>query len=94
MRLQSRCGGFETGKDKEIMAKQKQQQPERSVLVTIRSPAKTARFDTWRYWEIVAELQMMHTERADAVEAANWCLRAKPGSSLTVGEIRMEVTDG
>ena len=62
------------------MAKQKQQQPERSVLVTIRSPAKTVRFDTWRYWEIVAELQMMHTERADAVEAANWCLRAKPGN--------------
>lgn len=78
MRLQSRCGGFEAGKDEEIMAKQKQQ-TERSVLVTIRSPAKTVRFDTWRYWEIVAELQMMHTDRADAVEAANWCLRAKPG---------------
>ena len=76
------------------MAKQKQQQPERSVLVTIRSPAKTVRFDTWRYWEIVAELQMLHIDRADAVEAANWCLRAKAGDSLTVGEIRMEVTDG
>ena len=37
------------------------------------------RFDTWRYWEIVAELQMIHTDRAEAVEAANWCLRAKPG---------------
>lgn len=61
------------------MAKQKQQ-TERSVLVTIRSPAKTMRFDTWRYWEIVAELQMLHTERADAIEAANWCLRAKPGN--------------
>ena len=60
------------------MAKQKQQ-TERSALVTIRSPAKTVRFDTWRYWEIVAELQMIHTDRADAVEAANWCLRAKPG---------------
>ncbi len=60
------------------MAKQKQQ-TERSVLVTIRSPGKTVRFDAWRYWEIVSELQMMHTERADAVEAANWCLRAKPG---------------
>jgi hypothetical protein len=55
------------------------QTTERSVLVTIRSPAKTVRFDTWRYWEIVAELQMIHTERAEAVEAANWCLRAKPG---------------
>lgn len=73
------------------MAKQKQQ-PERSVLVIIRSPAKTVHFDTWRYWEIVAELQMLHTERADAIEAANWCLRAKPGDRRElVNGIVMEV---
>lgn len=76
------------------MAKQKQQQPERSAIVTIRSPAKTVRFDTWRYWEIVAELQMIHTDRADAVEAANWCLRAKPGDRRELANrIVLEVGD-
>ena len=75
------------------MAKRKQQ-TERSGLVTIRSSAKTVRFDTWRYWEIVAELQMMHTERADAVEAANWCLRAKPGDKRELANgIVLEVSE-
>lgn len=76
------------------MAKQKQQ-TERSVLVTIRSPAKTVRFDIWRYWEIVAELQMIHTDRADAVRAANWCLRVKPGDRRELANgIVLEVGDG
>lgn len=62
------------------MAK-KEPVPERKVVVTIRSAdkRKPVTLDTWRYWEIVGELRWMGADYPQAVDAAKWCQRAKPG---------------
>ena len=53
---------------------------ERKVYVTIRSQRKPVRLETWRYWEIVGEMQFQGADRFEAYEAARWCGRtAKPG---------------
>ena len=51
------------------------------------------KLESWRYWEIVGELQWLGVERFDAYDAAKWTIRANPGETLTVGEIRLEVTE-
>ncbi len=58
---------------------QKQQEQKPQLYVTISSDGKTARFETWRYWEIVGELQFMGADRFDAIEAAKWAARAQAG---------------
>ena len=72
-------------------------EPERKVLVTIRSPAirKPVLFDTWRYWEIVGELIFMHAKRQDAYDAARWCGReARHGDRMEIApDISLEVSE-
>ena len=66
--------------------------PERKVLVTIRSPGvkKPSIFETDRYWEIVSELTWRKAERLDAYDAAKWCDRtAKPGDRK---ELKPDIT--
>lgn len=76
------------------MAK-KEPAPERKACVIIRSAdkKKPVVLDTWRYWEIVGALQWMGADRQTAYDAAKWAMKAKPGDRLTVGKIRMEVTE-
>lgn len=52
--------------------------------MTISLGGKTVRLETWRYWEIVGELQFMGADRCDAIEAAKWALRAQAGEALSV----------
>lgn len=73
------------------MAKQKE--PERKAFVTISNGKRKEKLETRRYWEIVGALQWMGADRKTAYDAAKWAMKAKPGESLTVGEIRMEVKD-
>ena len=71
----------------------------RKVYVTIRSPAgKKEKLETWRYWEIVGELQFMGATRVQAVDAAKWCIKAKPGEFAKIlisetDEIMLEVKE-
>lgn len=71
----------------------------RKVIVAIRSSRrKAATLDTWRYWEIVGELQFMGADRVSAVDAAKWCIRAKPGDFTKIllsesEEITLEVKE-
>lgn len=69
---------------------------ERKVCVTIRSAGKRKPvvLETRRYWEIVGELRWMGADYPQAVDAAKWAQRAKPGEWLTIGNIAMEVKDG
>lgn len=83
------------------MAKQKE--PERKTCVIISDGKRKDTLETWRYWEIVGELQWLGTSRPDALDAAKWCAKAKPGDSKALTgveyaagnrvEITMEVTD-
>lgn len=73
------------------MAKQKE--PERKICVIISNGQRKDKLETWRYWEIVGALQWMGADRKTAYDAAKWAMKAKPGDSLTVKEIRMEVKD-
>lgn len=80
------------------MRKQEKEQ-ERKVVVAIRSSRrKAATLDTWRYWEIVGELQFMGATRPQAVDAAKWCIKAKPGEFAKIlisetNEIVLEVKE-
>lgn len=71
------------------MAKQKE--PERKIWVIISNGKRKDKLETWRYWEIVGALQWMGADRQTAYDTAKWAMKAKPGDSLTVGEISMEV---
>lgn len=85
------------------MAKRKEAAHERKVCVTIRAGRKKLKLESTRYWEIVGELQWLGTNRPDALDAAKWCAKAKPGDSKALTgvehatgnrfEITMEVTD-
>ena len=81
------------------MAKRREDQPERKVLVTIRSSIKrirnsTVTLESWKFWEIVEELRCFGADRITAYDAAKWAGRANPGDGLTVTEtIRMEVME-
>ena len=59
---------------------------ERKVLVTIRSAdkRKPVVLDTWRYWEIVGELRWMGVDYVQAIDAAKWAQRAKPGETCEI----------
>lgn len=72
---------------------QKQTEQKPRLYVTISAGGKTVKLETWRYWEIVGELQFMGADRCDAIEAAKWALRAQAGERIITGEIKMEVTD-
>lgn len=80
------------------MRKQAKEQ-ERKVVVEIRSSRrKAATLDTWRYWEIVGELQFMGATRVQAVDAAKWCVHAEPGAFMRIfltetEEIELEVKE-
>lgn len=66
------------------MAK-KGQPADRKVYVTIRgeNKKKPVKIESWRYWEIVGELQFIGIDRFEAYDAARWCaILAKPGDSL------------
>lgn len=63
---------------------QKQQEQERKTFVTIRHGNKKIKLETWRYWEIVGELQFMGAGRCDAVDAARWAMRAETGETLSI----------
>lgn len=58
---------------------QKQQEQKPRLYVAISSGGKTVKLETWRYWEIVGELQFMGADRCDAIEAAKWAARAQTG---------------
>lgn len=58
---------------------QKQQEKKPQLYVTISSGGKHVTLETWRYWEIVGELQFMGADRCDAIEAAKWAARAQTG---------------
>lgn len=60
----------------------KQQIPERKVFVTIRSKRDKVTLDTKSYWQIVGEVQFMSEKRISAIDAAKWCLKAKPGDMM------------
>lgn len=62
----------------------KEQTPERKVYVTIRSGRKKVTLDTRSYWQIVGEVQFIGEIRISATDAAKWCLRAKPGDTMTL----------
>lgn len=74
----------------------KKQNTERKVYVTIRSAAgrRPVKIETWRYWEIVGELQFMGADRFEAYDAARWCARdAKPNDKKEIRNgITLEVT--
>lgn len=72
---------------------QKQQEQKPRLYVTISAGGKTARFETWRYWEIVGELQFMGVYRCDAIEAAKWAAKAQAGERIITGKIEMEATN-
>lgn len=75
--------------------KKAEQATERKVFVTIRSGRSRVKLETWRYWEIVGELQFMHETRIDAVDAAKWCIHAKPGAErILPGGTTIEITEG
>ena len=74
-------------------AMQKEQIRQRRTLVIIRSGRKTARMETWRYWEIVGAMQFdMGADRCTAIDAAKWCIHARPGDTAAFGQISLEVT--
>ena len=75
------------------MAK-KPAEPERKVLVTIRSGRKKVTLETWKFWEIVGELQWMGVDRMTAYDAAKWVLQLNPGEKQVIPPgILMEVTE-
>ncbi len=63
---------------------QKQQEQKPQLYVTISSGGKMVKLETWRYWEIVGELQFMGADRCDAIEAAKLALRAQAGEALSI----------
>ena len=90
LRLQPAHCGQKTTESEAGDTKQAEQRT-RYVTIYVDGPHMT--FESWRYWEIVGELQWLGIERFDAYDAAKWTIRANPGETLTVGEIRLEVTE-
>lgn len=72
---------------------QKQAEKKPRLYVTISSGGKSVKLETWRYWEIVGELQFMGADRCDAIEAAKWAMMAQAGERIITGKIEMEVTN-
>lgn len=71
----------------------KDQIPERKVLVTIRSGRKKVTLETWKFWEIVGELQWMRADHTTAYDTAKWLQKAQPGEKREIHpDITMEVT--
>ena len=66
------------------MAKKPETRPESKRFVVIRSKKETVRCNTQSYWRIVGETQFMGESRIDAIDAAKWCLTAKPGETRTL----------
>ena len=56
------------------------------TIVTIKGGKKsdTAKFEGWKYWEIVGELAWRGADRNQSTDNAKWCSRAEPGSEKTV----------
>lgn len=81
------------------MVKRNGGQPERKVLVTIRSHNKqnrnkTVTLESWKFWEIVDELRLLGIDRITVYDAAKWAGRANPGDEKTVTEtIKMDVKE-
>ena len=66
------------------MAKKPEPNPEPKRFILIRSKKETVRCNTQSYWRIVGETQFMGESRIDAIDAAKWCLTAKPGETRTL----------
>ena len=76
------------------MAKKPETRPEPKRFVLILSKKETVRCNVQSYWRIVGEAQIMGETRIDAIDAAKWCLTAKPGETRTLPNgTTMEVTD-
>ena len=66
------------------MAKKPEPNPEPKRFILIRSKKETVRCNVQSYWRIVGEAQIMGETRIDAIDAAKWCLTAKPGETRTL----------
>jgi len=76
------------------MAKKPEPNPEPKRFVLIRSKTEKVRCNAQSYWRIVGETQIMGESRIDAIDAAKWCLTAKPGETRTLPNgTTMEITE-
>ena len=76
------------------MARNRQEQPEKKTVVTIRAGTRKETLETWRYWEIVGAIQWMGADRLTAYDAAKALLKAKPGDRQEIQPgITLEVTE-
>lgn len=76
------------------MARNKQEQPEKRTVVTIKAGSRKETLDAWRYWEIVGALQWMGADRQTAYDTAKILARAKPGDRREIQPgITLEVTE-
>ena len=76
------------------MAKKPEPKTEQKRFVLIRSKAQKVRCNAQSYWRIVGEAQIMGETRIDAIDAAKWCLTAKPGETRTLPNgTTMEITE-
>lgn len=53
----------------------------RKTIVTIRSGRNLIKLNALSYWQIVGETQFLGETRIAAIDAAKWCLHAKPGET-------------
>ena len=47
---------------------------------------KPFRVQSWKYWEILGELIWRKIDRLEAIDAAKWATKAKPGMKLKIGQ--------
>ena len=47
---------------------------------------KPFRLASWKYWEILGELIWRKIDRLQAIDAAKWASKAKPGEKYRIGK--------
>ena len=75
-------------------AKRMPSEQKRKTIVTIHSGRNLIKLNALSYWQIVGETQFLGETRIAAIDAAKWCLHAKPGDTKTLPNgTTLEVTE-